>query len=84
MGPLLGRVQRIVGTLARGIEGVMMLNVCADPNCPNLQRVKELEREVEAMRWHLINLQRCPAFPKGERCALPVGHDGPHKWGSGD
>lgn len=28
--------------------------------------------------------RRCPNHPKGERCALEVGHEGGCKWGRGD
>lgn len=66
----------------------MYLSVCSDPDCPNKKRVEELERELRNV-YRLLHersedLARCPVHPKGERCALLVGHEGGHKWGGGD
>ena len=52
------------------------------------EALADKERELEAV-YRLLNLRQkdqecCPHYPKGERCALPINHDGPCKWQSGD
>ena len=51
-------------------------------------REQELLAELRTICWLLENrrkdLARCPHHPKGERCALPAGHEGPCKWDRGD
>ena len=61
---------------------------CANPDCPNARRVRELQAELRAV-YRLLegrrdDLGRCPAHPKGERCGLPAGHEGAHQWNGGD
>lgn len=47
-----------------------------------------LKVEIEAMENLLVrraeDLARCPRHPKGERCAMPIGHEGGCKWARGD
>jgi hypothetical protein len=48
-----------------------------------------LRAEVESLRAQLASLRgeqssRCPVLVKGERCCLPMGHDGGHQWAGGD
>lgn len=46
----------------------------------------DLARELGAVYGFLDEFagRRCPRHPKGERCALPAGHEGSCKWGRGD
>jgi hypothetical protein len=50
------------------------------------QTARELEAEVRSLQAELARLdpKRCPAHPKGERCCLPAGHPGGHRWAGGD
>jgi hypothetical protein len=61
---------------------------CPNPGCPHRGEVDYLRRELRAV-YRLLgdrraDLARCPRHPKGERCALPAGHEGGCKWERGD
>jgi hypothetical protein len=61
---------------------------CESADCPNRRRAAGLEMELRAV-YRLLeerreDLARCPKHPRGERCALPAGHEGGCKWGRGD
>lgn len=48
------------------------------------QRFNELKAVYRLLDERRADLARCPKFPGGERCALPVGHEGGCKWANGD
>ena len=65
-------------------------NACADAECPNYYRIKELECALNALRSRadraakLLADGRCDKYPGGERCGRKIGHEGGCVWERGD